>query len=316
MLSSTGTLTLGSTLGVSGTGNNIPTGSTVSVAGTTTINDGAAFSVNGAMQGAGAVNLVAATVNSTLSGTGSIANAVTLAGNNTLSSTGTLTLGGTLGVSGAGNIIPLGSTISITGITTASSGGTLRVNGTLNGTGTTSVAGTLRGTGTVRQAASLTGSGVIIAPASPATLTLGSLSLVTGSSSSFTLDPSYAGNTTAMVTVTGGLTATGVHTLSFSTVNGTPALGSIYELYSFTGTPPAASDFVPASGSPSTYQIQVNSGQVDLKIALPNGGALEREQFHRTSLEQHDELVRGRISQRRWTNGDVRQRHDRSRRRQ
>jgi autotransporter-associated beta strand protein len=96
-LSSTGTLTLGSTLDVSGTGNAISSG-TVSVADLTTVNSGGALAVNGTLGGSGGVS-----VSGTLKGTGTINNPVVINNGGTLApgnSIGTLKIGSTLTLAG------------------------------------------------------------------------------------------------------------------------------------------------------------------------------------------------------------------------
>jgi fibronectin-binding autotransporter adhesin len=177
-ISSSNTLTLGGTLGVSGTGSTISTGM-VAVAGTTTINSGADFSVlsPATLAGAGSVTvggggaslnvngIVAKAVNlnnsGLLSGTGSVTGAVNLAGNNDISSSNTLTLGSTLGVSGTGNTISTG-TVAVTGATTINSGAALLVNGALAGASTTSVTGTLTVGDSSHTGATLSSTGVTI----------------------------------------------------------------------------------------------------------------------------------------------------------
>ncbi len=271
-------------------------GGTISGGGTLTKNAAGALSLGGTSgySGATAVNAGTLTVNgsitnsslvtvgdgATLAGTGAINSPVSLSGGttgSTLTSAATLTLGGTLSVSGANNQIS-GGTISVAGTTTINSGGTLRVAGTISGGGSTSVSGTLSGTGMVNQPVTIQSGGQILA-GSGATLTLGSLSLAPGSSSSFALTTMGANNPTALVTVSGALIGPGSpggHTLSFT---GSAMAGSIYELYSFTGTAPNLSDFALAMGTLSTYSIAVVSpmgmtpGQVDLNIAQANGSA-------------------------------------------
>ncbi len=260
-LSSTGTLTLGATLGVSGIGNQIASG-IVSAGGTVTINDGGALRVNGTLQGAGTVNLAAATVNSTLSGTGTVSNPVTLAGNNTLSSTGTLTLGSTLGVSGTGNIIPSGSTINVTGGTTLNPSSSLAVSGTL-GSAVALSGGTLASgaTGTVSGAVAAGSGAHVIAPGglgSFGTLTLGS-TLALNSFSTLSFDLSTA--TDDLLAITGTLSVSGGPATIAFTSSGT--LPASITLATFAASSLTTSDFT-VSNMPANYSLVVESG--DLKI--------------------------------------------------
>jgi len=129
-----GTLILGSTLDVSGTGNTLAASTSPTVAGLTTIASGGDFAVNGTLGGAGAM-----TVNGVLSGTGSVNKAVTVGATGTLSpgnspgnqnlSSLTLTAGGNYnwqvydatGAAGTGfDTITLTGTLDLTGLITSS----------------------------------------------------------------------------------------------------------------------------------------------------------------------------------------------------
>ncbi len=192
-----------------------------------------------------------------------------------------------------GSLTKVGTgTFTLSGINTytgptAVNAGTLRVNGSLRGTGAVSVGGP-----TATGAPILSGSGTIAGPvtifgtndttigaingSSGSTLTLtGGLTLNNGSISNFALTTAGANNLTALIatSITSGNSLTvdtgnsGVNTVNLS---GTAQVNSTYDLYSFTGTGPAASNFTIGSNTISTpnlsYNIQVIGNQVDLVI--------------------------------------------------
>ena len=171
-----------------------------------------------------------------------------------------------------------GSTNNIAGspIVALAGGTTLDVSGLASGTlalGAGSISQTLKATGT--GAVALAG-GVIV----PAGSTLGGtngaslavsggVTLEDGSHSAFTLgDPANgAGNPpTAMIDVTaGGLNVSGTNTVDLS---GSTQVGDVYELYAFTGAPPAANQFVIGNNSAGNfnYSISVTGSEVDLNV--------------------------------------------------
>ena len=170
---------------------------------------------------------------------------------------------------------------------TAVNAGTLRVNGSLRGTGAVGVGGptatgspALGGSGTIAGPVTVFGTNDTIIGAingaSGSTLTLtGGLTLNNGSISNFALTTAGANNMTALIatSITSGNSLSvdtgnsGVNTINLS---GTALVNSTYDLYSFTGTGPAASNFTIGSNTISTpnlsYNIQVIGNQVDLVI--------------------------------------------------
>ncbi len=218
---------------------------------------------------------------------------------------------GTLVKTGAGTLT-LTAANTYTGATTVGAGGTLRVTGSIASAALTTVNGTLTGIGTVSGPVSVSGGGQING-ASDATLTLGSLSLSSGSVSNFNLSTTGVNNTNALVAVTGALVGPGTvggHVINFT---GDAALGT-YDLYSFTGTAPSASDFVKGTLPPEPYRYTISVDAVHNQIDLIVGTFTGSADWNVNSSGGWSTTAKwspARVSQRPDANGHVRQRRQR-----
>lgn len=168
-------------------------------------------------------------------------------GQNVTLATGLTSSGGSLTKSGAGTLTLTGSN-SFTGATTAAAG-RLLVNGRLS-SGTTTVAATalLGGSGTISGAVIVGHSGTLSPGSSAGLLTVGSL-LLSGSSSTrmeivgsgTTAGAAGTGYDQLLVTSANGITFGGVLDLDFGNRSSLFADGTIFQLFSFSGT--ASGDF-------------------------------------------------------------------------
>lgn len=168
-------------------------------------------------------------------------------GQNVTLATGLTSSGGSLTKSGAGTLTLTGSN-SFAGATTAAAGHLL-VNGRLS-SGTTTVAATalLGGSGTISGAVIVGHSGTLSPGSSAGLLTVGSL-LLTGSSSTrmeivgsgTTAGAAGTGYDQLLVTSANGITFGGVLELDFGNRSSLFAEGTIFQLFSFSGT--ASGDF-------------------------------------------------------------------------
>jgi len=242
-ISSTGTLTLGSSYTVdSGFASTISAG-TIAVNGTATVVSGRVLTNNGTLAGSG--NLV---VDGTINGTGTInktggtingggtvggsvtttlANGAITGGtfNNGVTVTGTTISGGAYNstldfASGAGSTISAG-TIVVAGGTTVASGGAVAVNSTLSGAGALTVHGTLSGTGTINKAVTVASGGTLSPGNSPGNPTYSSLDLSPGGNYNWQVvnATGAAGTAFDTITVTGGLDLTTLSTVTKFNIN-------------------------------------------------------------------------------------------------
>ncbi|TWS93196.1 autotransporter-associated beta strand repeat-containing protein, partial [Reyranella sp. CPCC 100927] len=278
------------TLTVNVTGNRTFSGAITGTGGLVVTGAGS-MTLNGSSTYTGATSVAAGTL--TLGAAGSIApsSAVTVAAGATFATTGggshtvrnlagvagaTVSLGSTLtvdnattaafdgAITGTGSLIKsgaatwtFGGSASHTGATTINAG-TLLVNGTVGGTVTVNAGGTLGGTGTIT--GPVTVGGTLSAGASPGTLTVGTLTLNTGSTSRFELNaPGVVGGTTNdLVVVTGNLTLGGA-------LDAQVAAGGYYRLFNYGGTLAGAFDSTAVTG---TGGFAVARQQVE--TAVPN----------------------------------------------
>lgn len=226
-ISSTGTLTLGSSYTIQGNfGPSTISAGTIAVTGTTTVqstrvlnNNGTLAGtgdlvVNGSIDGSGTVNKTGGTIN----GGGSINQAVTLSGNTTL---GAVALSSTLTVNDTGNSVAAATSPTVAGLTTIASGGALAVNGTLGGAGAMTVNGILSGTGTVSKAVTVGASGTLSPGNSPGNQTLSSLTLTAGGNYNWQVYDATgsAGTGFDTITLTGELDLTGLSTSTKFNIN-------------------------------------------------------------------------------------------------
>lgn len=171
---------------------------------------------------------------------------------------------------GAGRLVLSGDSTAMTGSATVSAGD-LRINGVFGGAVAVSSTGTLSGTGTINGGVTVSSGGTLSAGQSPGTLTVGSLTLDSGSISVFELGAAgvAGGVSNDLVNVTGNLTLGG--TLSVNA----PSAG-YYRLFNY-GTLTAASAFSTVTGSSQgTATVLTNiPGQVNLSIV----GAGQQMQF-------------------------------------
>jgi fibronectin-binding autotransporter adhesin len=254
------------------TASNIYTGGTTINAGTLALSGAGSLGAAGALNlaGAGAVfDISGATSNRTIGGlTGAAGSVVTLGAN-------TLTFGdatnrvfaGSIG--GTGGIVKQGTgrqtlsgPSSYSGTTTVAAG-ELRVDGVLTGPGTVTVSAgaTLSGTGSI--AAAVTVDGTLSAGHSPGTLTVGSLTLNSGSTSVFELNtPGVVGGSNPvtgndLVAVTGDLTLGGA-------LDARAAAAGYYRLFDYGGT--LAGSFDSQSVTSTRGGFAVASAQVDTAV--------------------------------------------------
>jgi hypothetical protein len=176
------------------------TGATLTSSGTLTIANALTTSGNNNSVSAGIVGVTSATVGGQLS----------VAGGSTLNASGTATVNGLLSVSG---------TFGGAGAVSVTSGGVYTVNGTANKV--TTVNGTLSGSGTVGAVTVNTG-GLLSPGNSPGNLTVGGLTLASGSTMSMELNGLTVGTQYDRVTVTGGTPTLGNATLSLTSSGYTP----------------------------------------------------------------------------------------------
>ena len=207
-----------------------------------------------------------------------------------LSVTGT-TPTATLGFAGSNNHTVNVGTLSI------ATGGTLNLTNTgtgagvlnLTGTGDPSNTGSLRvgsgtalgGTGSTSGSVTVLSGGAILGASNGSLRIGGTLTLSSGSSSTFTLNSAFVNNATALVAVNGALTVNATHSIAIG-AGSTLAQGT-YDLYSFGSN---ANSFTASSFSaPTTYgmfglTLNVTGSQVDLTVSpllvwsgVPGGGA-------------------------------------------
>ncbi len=226
-----GSITLGSnTLTVAGTGNTVLSG---------------VSSGNGGLAKTGPGTLTLSNSNNFLGGVTVSAGTLILSNSNTFAG-GTLINGGTLQVTNTSGSATGGGSVGV------NSGGTLA---------SSAVAGQGFITGPVTVA-----NGGTIAGTSGGTLTLsGGLNLNAGSSSTFTLGaPNGTANPLINVTNSGGLVASGTHTINLV---GAPTVGT-YDLFGYTGAAPTFANFsLNAGGLAAILVNNTFANQIDLQIA-------------------------------------------------
>jgi hypothetical protein len=144
-------------------------------------------------------------------------------GGRSFSTAGALANSGTITVSA-------GSAMTVTGAYSPTANSITCVDGTLTLSGTTTIWGRLTGTGTVN--GSLTIADALAPGDSPGTLRVGNTTMAAGATYEWEL-----GATTAdKVAVTGNLTLTDGWKLNLLDAGGTPAVGSKYDLFTYTTT--------------------------------------------------------------------------------
>jgi len=173
---------------------------------------------------------------------------------------------------GSGTTILTADSSAFAGSTTIDSG-TLRVDGTLGGSVAVGESGTLAGGGTI--AGAVTVNGTLSAGASPGTLTVGTLTLNSGSTAFFELNaPGIVGGASNdLVIVTGNLTLGG-------TLNAQAAAGGFYRLFNYGGALSGSFATTTVTGTGgfvvANQQVQTSiPGQVNLAVI----GAGQRLQF-------------------------------------
>jgi outer membrane autotransporter protein len=255
------------------TGANTYTGGTTINAGTLALGAGGSLALGSAVSLAGAgtaFDISASATDQTIGGlSGAAGSAVTLGAR-------TLTFGDAANQSFAGSISGTGGIVkqgtgrqtlsgpsSYSGTTTVAAG-ELRVDGVLTGPGTVTVSAgaTLSGTGSI--AGAVTVDGTLSAGHSPGTLTVGSLTLNSGSTSVFELNtPGVVGGSDPvtgndLVTVTGDITLGGA-------LDARAAAAGYYRLFDYGGT--LAGSFDSQSVTSTRGGFTIASAQVDTAVA-------------------------------------------------
>jgi len=249
-------------------------------AGGTTINAGTlALSGAGSLGAAGALNLAGAgaafdistsVTDQTIGGLSGAAGSVVTLGARTLTFGDATSRSFAGSIGGTGGVVKQGSgrqtlsgTSSYAGTTTVSAG-ELRVDGALIGLGAVTVAAgaTLSGTGSI--AGAVTVDGTLSAGHSPGTLTVGSLTLNSGSTSVFELNtPGVVGGSDPvtgndLVEVTGNLTLGGA-------LDARAAAAGYYRLFDYGGTLTGSFDSQSVTSTRGDFAIA--SAQVDTAVA-------------------------------------------------
>ena len=210
---------------------------------------------------------------------------LTVGGNNaTTAVSGTIADGGQFGGTG-GSLVKTGTgTLTLAGTntytgTTAINGGILQVNGALNSTAAVTVnsGGTLAGTGTLAGPVTVNSGGVLAHSNSstPGTITMGGLTLNTGSKVDYELGvPNSPGGTANDLTaVNGNLTLGG--TLNLAELSGFGA--GTYELFSYTGTLAGGTmtlGSLPAGFTASEFTIQTAVAH-EVNLVVSGGPAVQ-----------------------------------------
>ncbi len=279
VLAGTGNFTYSGTGEVQLSGNSTYTGTTVFQAGTVTAQNAQALGVGGAFTFSGGRLALGSGVTTDLS-----ARTLTFASGNSTLDVGAndLVFANPIGNSGAGGFIKAGTgklvlsaSNAYTGGTTISAGSLEVANTTGSATGSGAVAvggsGTLTGGGIVSGAVT-TSTGSRIAPGSggAGTLTVGSLSLASGSQLSLELAP--AGGDKIVVSNSGGLTVNG-GAMSLSPVggNGSFSTPGTYTVIEYTGAIQGAGVGALSVQNPAPgydYTFSTGSGAVLLNVAL------------------------------------------------
>ncbi len=250
VISGTGTITQAGTGTTTLTGTNTYSGTTTISAGTLQVGSGG---TTGQLGTGAVVDNAALTFNRSNALT--VANAISGTGSLTQAGTGTLTLSGNSTYSG----------------TTSVNAGTLRVNGSLGNTAVTVGGGAmLGGAGSISGPVTLA-SGATLAPGtSPGTLTVGSLTLSSGSALDYELNTPFVvgSGVNDLVVVTGNLTLDG--TLNVTDVGSFGA--GAYTLMTYGGTlidQDLAFGLLPTGFN---YQVQAGGGSVSLVVSPAGSG--------------------------------------------
>lgn len=256
-----------------GGANDFTIGGAVSVTGsrTLTVSNGGVTTLSGGIALGGNTLTIGGSGNTTLSGVTSGNGGLTKSGLGTLTLTNTNTFVGGVTVN-AGTLVLTNSNTFTGGLTI--NGGTLQAanaSGSATGAGVVAVnsGGKLAGPsgpglGFIGGPVTVAGGGSIVGT-SGGTLTFnGGLTLQAGSSSTFTLGaPNGTANPLINVTNSGGLAASGAHTINLS---GAPAIGT-YNLYSYTGPAPTFSNFnLGTTGLSASLVNNTADHQIDLVI--------------------------------------------------
>lgn len=255
------------------TGSNTYTGGTTINAGTLALSGAGSLAASGSLTLAGAgagFDISASAANQTIGAFSGVAGSTVVLGANTLTfgNATNQTFAGS--ISGSGGVVKQGSgrqTLSGTstyGGTTTVSAGELRVDGALAGLGAVTVAAgaTLSGTGSI--AGAVTVDGTLSAGHSPGTLTVGSLTLNSGSTSVFELNtPGVVGGSDPvtgndLVQVTGDLTLGGA-------LDARAAAAGYYRLFDYGGTLTGSFDSQSVTSTRGGFTIA--SAQVDTAVA-------------------------------------------------